>query len=85
MKKIFIVATSILFCSCAAFANETVQELSEEAEKEFEVEAKPSTWMLGLEKARKDVEDKYGTTFSAIINSQYQLITRAKNNEGRRL
>ncbi len=82
MNKIFIIAMALLFCSCAAFADEPLKQLSEEALKEAEAEAKPSPWMVSFGKARKDLEDKYGTTFEVLFNSQYQLITRAKRDTG---
>lgn len=81
MKKIFIVTAAFLFCSCVVFAEETAHQLSDKVEKE--AAAQPDSWMARLSKVRQGIEDRYGTDFALLINSQVQTSIYSKDHQGK--
>lgn len=81
-KIVFLICLTFYFSLTSTFAEERLRELSEEAQKEAEAEIKTSPWLAGFEKSRKALEDKYGTTFAVLVNSQYQFIAHAKRDTG---
>ena len=84
MKKIiFIIVTIILVSFCHAFANAPYFELSAEAEKEAQTEVKLEGWLEKFQNLKKVWEDKYGTTFSVLINSQSQAPVHSKVHQGK--
>ncbi len=83
MKKIFILATAACLSFHLAFAAEIPFQLSVESEKEAETELELKGWPGKLQNFRKEWEDKYGTTFAVIINSQSQVATHSKIHQGK--
>ena len=82
-KHVLIIMTLLLMNSCLAFAAEPYFQLSAEAEKEAETEVKLKGWLEKFQNLRKSWEDKYGTTFSVLINSQSQTPVHSKVHEGK--
>lgn len=80
---IFIAAAVAVCFVSAAYARETPFKLSEGVDKTAESEAQPKSQLERILKAKRDFEDKYGTSFAFIINSQIQSALYAKTNEGK--
>lgn len=67
---LFIFAVITTFFFSTAQAKETSLELSEEADRSAEAEAKPKSLVEKILKEKKDLKDKYGTSIAFVINSQ---------------
>lgn len=82
MKKLLVFVSIILLCSFRVFAEETTLELSEEVAEEAVAGLKPTSWLGKFQNLRQAWEEKYGTTFAVVINSQSQVALRSKENQG---
>jgi len=82
MKRISIFTIAAVLSFHLAFAAETPFQLSDQAKKEAETGLKAKGWLEKFEKTRKEWEDKYGTIFEVVINSQSQVALRSKRNSG---
>jgi hypothetical protein len=81
-KKYFYLAALILFFSTSlCYAGLTVVEISKEEKEKVEVLAKED-WLDRFDLKRDEFAEKYGTTFSFLLNYSQQVILRDGINKG---
>ncbi len=82
-SSIFILTLITTSFFSTAQAKETSLELSEEMDRSAETEATPKSLVEKILQEKKDLKEKYGTTFAFVINSQIQSALYAKTNKGK--